>query len=219
MLAGLWLNNGWMEKITEDYPEADYLSLSVCFSLPYYCWCGPNLSSYLRETHTQQRCFQSQPKRFPGIPDILSLCVKNPSVATGTPKAKGKNAATLKGRLLTYAGSRSQGDPVTQALLLTYSSGAHRGVLHQKAVVMTGDGFLLRLPRAERPSFVGHNKVLFKKGCRASTRSFTDEWRTRFCRWQHRAQAAPADTDARQFSSSNNGMKTGTLLVYFRSCT
>lgn len=61
-------------------------------------------------------------------------------------------------------------------------AGTHGGVLHHNpgnAGVMTGEGFLfgprVRLPGAEPPSFVGSINVLFKKACRASTRSFTDK--------------------------------------------
>lgn len=70
-----------------------------------------------RNTH-----FQSQPNVSLEFQTFCPDVWKSHSVATGTPPAEEKNATTLKGHLLTYAGSRSRGEPMVLALLLTYSS-------------------------------------------------------------------------------------------------
>lgn len=111
--------------------------------------------------------FQSQPNVSLEFQTFCPDVWKSHSVATGTPPAEEKNATTLKGHLLTYAGSRSRGEPMVLALLLTYSSWnrtQQRGVLDQNprnAAVMTGDDFLFGLHPSELPAFVGHINVLF----------------------------------------------------------
>lgn len=173
-----------MEKQTEDYSEADDLHCLRAYHC-HFIVDAVQIWAATWEKHT----LPVTAKCFPGIPDILSWCVKIPQCC---------HRNTTSRREERHNTQRSPPD-VRGVEVTGWADGpgasSHLFIMKLQGLsvacwiktpgmllwwqVMTSSLVCIHLPRSELPAFVGHINVLFKKACRASMQSFTEERWTR----------------------------------------